>query len=128
MSSFVQQAGRAARGHGRAGLAVLLVEKAVYEADLSQLVEEEPARVNSSKSKSKGVRQSTTYPKAPKGYSVQHGVLRGGHNGQSDEIQLKMGVTLDRASLDEGLYSLVQTGKCRREVLTAVYHNEKPRK
>lgn len=105
---------------------MLLVEKTVYDADLSQLVEE--AASSHSKSKSKGVRQSSTYPKAPKGYAAQHGALRGAHGGQTDEVELKTEVPLDRESLDEGLYSLVQTGKCRREVLTAVYHNDKPRK
>jgi len=33
VSSFVQRAGRAARGSGRTGIAVLLVEKTVYDAD-----------------------------------------------------------------------------------------------
>jgi hypothetical protein len=28
--------------------------------------------------------------------------------------------------MDEGLYTLVQTGKCRRKVLTAVYRNADP--
>ena len=74
-SSFIQQAGRAARGPERSGLAVLLVEKSVYNADLSKLdvnisfkAEKKP------KALKKVVRQSSTYPKATKDYSIQHGV------------------------------------------------------
>ena len=124
ISSFVQRAGRAARGHGRTGLAVLLVEKSAYEADLSGLSDE--TAVSATKSKSKGVRQSSTYPKATKDYAIMHGVLRGSYGGQSDKNHLNEDVYLDRNSLDEGLYSLVQTGKCRRAVLQSVYRNEKP--
>jgi superfamily II DNA/RNA helicase len=38
VSSFVQRAGRAARGYGRTGLAVcvLLVEKSAYDIDLTE--------------------------------------------------------------------------------------------
>ncbi len=34
MSNWIQRAGRAARGRGRTGLAVLLVEKSAYNTDL----------------------------------------------------------------------------------------------
>lgn len=36
-------------------------------------------------------------------------------------------VPLDRDSPDEGLYTLVQTNTCRRQLLTEIYKNEKPR-
>lgn len=57
-----------------------------------------------------------------------HGALRGSYGGQSDTNCLNADVYLDRNSLDEGLYSLVQTGQCRRAVPQSVYRNEKPRK
>ena len=39
VSTFVQQAGRAARGAGCTGIAVLLVKRSVYEADLQKLAQ-----------------------------------------------------------------------------------------
>ena len=124
ISTFVQRAGRAARGPGRTGLAVLLVEKSVYEADLSRL---ESAFEGKKLKKSKGVWQSSTYPKATKQYAISHGLLRGAYGGGTcDEILRRDEVALDRESMDEGLYTLVQTGKCRRKVLTTVFNNADP--
>lgn len=124
VSTFVQRAGRAGRGPGREGLAVLLVEKSVYEADLSQLESFEGTKT---KTKSKGVRQSSTYPKANKQYAITRGLLRGAYGGgDCDRIIANDEVPLDCDSMDEGLYTLVQTGKCRRKVLTAVYRNANP--
>ena len=120
VSTFVQRAGRAGRDPKRTGLAVLLVEKSVYEANLTRLDEA------SSGHKKKSVRQSSTYPKAPKGYAIQHNVQRGSFGGLSDENLWKEDVPLDAKSLDEGLYSLAQTGSCRRKVLTGIYGNDTP--
>ncbi|KAF4613504.1 hypothetical protein D9613_007563 [Agrocybe pediades] len=123
VSSFVQRAGRAARDPGRTGIAVLLVEKSAFEADISKINDGGTTH----KSARKGVRQSLAHPKAPKGYAVKHGVQRGAHDGLADEHPGSMvAVPLDSQSPDEGLYSLVQTGKCRREVLTEIYSNETP--
>jgi hypothetical protein len=124
VSTFVQRAGRAARGPGRVGLAVLLVEKSVYEADLSRL---ESGFNNTKSKKSKGVRQSSTYPKATKKYAISRGLLRGAYGGgKCDEILRRDEVILDCESADEGLYTLVQTGKCRRNVLTIIFKNTNP--
>ena len=125
MSSFVQRAGRAARGKGRTGLAVLLVKKSAYEIDLTEV----QVQNNSRTKKRKGnVRELTTYPKSKdKKYAVNHGVLRGAFGGATDEIRTQIDVPLDQFSMDEGLHSLVQTTKCRRKVLTAIYRNAPPR-
>jgi superfamily II DNA/RNA helicase len=117
VSAFVQRAGRAGRDPKRTGLAVLLVEKSVYEANLTRLDE---ALLDNKK---KRVRQSSTYAKALKGYAIRHGVLRGSFDGLSDEIQLK---ELDTKSLDEGLYTLAQTFLCGQKVLTLIYGNDTP--
>ena len=120
VSTFVQQAGRAGRGEGSSGLAVLLVEKSVYEADISRLESE-----GTKTKKRTGVRQSATYPKANKQYAIAHGLLRGAYGGGAcDDNILNADVQLDRRSPDEGLYTFVQTGGCRRQVLTAVYKNK----
>lgn len=116
---------RAARGPGRTGLAVLLVEKSIYEADLSRL--ESAFEVGKKSKKNKGVRQSSTYPKATKQYAISRGLLRGAYGGgKCDEILKRDEVMLDCESMDEGLYTLVQTGKCRRKVLTTVFGNTDP--
>ena len=120
VSTFVQRAGRAGRGEGSSGLAVLLVEKSVYEADILQLELE-----GTKKKKKIGVRQSATYPKANKQYAIAHGLLRGAYGGGAcnDNI-LNVDVKIDHTSPDEGLYTLVQTGGCRHRVLTAIYKNK----
>ena len=122
VSTFVQRAGRAARGAERIGIAVLLVEKSVYEADLSRLEE----AVSMSATKKKCVRQSSTYPKATKQYAADHGALRGGSSPSCDSSLGQKDLPLDSASIDEGLYMLVQTVACQQKVLTAIYRNGKP--
>ena len=116
----MQRAGRAGHDPKRTGLAVLLIKKSVYEADLTKLDEA------SSGHKKKSVRQSSTYLKAPKGYAIQHNVQHGSFGGLSDENLWKEDVPLDAKSLDEGLYSLAQTGSCCRKVLTGIYGNDTP--
>jgi len=121
VSGFVQRAGRAARDPTRTGLAVLLVEKSVFDADLSKISNE---KNTTAATKQKGVRQSKVYPKAPKGYAIRHGIQRGAHHGHSDENQVRNNVPLDSLSPDEGLYSLAQTGECRRGILSQIYGNK----
>ena len=125
VSSFVQRAGRAARKKGRTGLAVLLVEKPAYEVDLTEVQNQNDGR---SKKRKGNVREPTSYPKTKdKNYALNRGVLRGAFGGATDKIPAQIDVPLDRFSMDEGLHSLVQTTKCRRQVLTAIYGNAPPR-
>ena len=125
VSSFVQRAGRAARGYGRSGLAVLLVEKSAYDVDLT----EPQGQKGKPKIKKANVREPTNYTKSKdKNYAINRGVLRGAFGGASDEIPARIEVPLDRLSIDEGLHTLVQTMDCRRKVLTEIYGNEIPRK
>lgn len=111
--------GCAARGRGHVGLGVLLVEKSVYDLDVSGVNGKE----KKGKGKQKGVRQTLDYPKGKKGHAFKHGVLRGGHNGEYDHTLVKEAVPVDYEALDEGLYAFVQTGSCRRAVLTDIYRN-----
>ncbi|GLB44259.1 putative atp-dependent dna helicase [Lyophyllum shimeji] len=130
VSSFVQRAGRAARAAGRVGLAVLLVEKSAYEADLSRLetnLQKEAGKGKRKRKKAAGVRQSEGYTKASKEYAVLHGVNRGGHGGQDDNKELATDdVIINFDAADEGLHSLVQTVRCRRRVLTKIFGNDEP--
>ena len=121
ISSFVQRAGRAARALGRTGLAVLLVEKSVYDAVLDK-----PHQDDQTSKGKKTIRQSTNYAKSKgKDYAIKHGVLRGAYGGLSDEVAVDIKVPVDVSSIDEGAHSFVQSTTCRREVLTKIYGNEK---
>jgi len=124
VSSFVQRAGRVARGYGGSGLAVLLVEKSAYDVDITAAANQ----AKKSTTKRKGnVHEATKYPKSKdKTYAISHGVLRGAFGGASDGIPVHIEVPLDLLSLDEGLYTLVQTTECRRKVLQMIYGNEMP--
>jgi hypothetical protein len=106
----------------------LLAEKSIYDADLSDL---EKVADNETFAKGKGqkksVRQSSKYPKATKEYVIAHGVRRGGFDEQFDADPMPMDVPLDRDSIDEGLYSFVQSVSCRRKVLMQIYGNDIPR-
>lgn len=129
VSAFVQRAGRAARAAGRTGLAVLLVEKSAYDTDLlahfdSLGLNSDVAGSKEGKKRKRGVREAVTYPKASnKEYAVSRGVQRGGPDPTKDATGNRDDIPVDMLALDEGLYTLVQTGKCRRLVLTRVYRN-----
>lgn len=113
-----------ARGYGRSGLAVLLVEKSAYDVDITAVVNQ----AKKSTTKKKGnVREATEYPKSKdKAYAIKHGVLCGAFGGASDAVPAQIEVPLDLLCIDEGLYTLVQTTECRRKVLALIYKNETP--
>jgi superfamily II DNA/RNA helicase len=121
--SFVQRAGRAGRDGSRTGLAVLLVERAAYEVDLDALYNAEAVQVGPKKKTKGGKKAAEKTVKAGKAYASAHGVNRGSHHGKSDAILAKTEALLDPKAPDEGLYVLVQTGVCRRQVLTKIYKN-----
>ncbi|KAJ7590265.1 P-loop containing nucleoside triphosphate hydrolase protein [Mycena floridula] len=121
VSAFVQRAGRATRDPTRVGLAVLLVEKSVYEIDIVAQLSVSQEKSTSKKGK-KGTGK-TKKAKAGKDYAEAHGASRGSYNGKQDAILTKIEPPLDMNSIDEGLYVLVQTGICRWKVLTKIYGN-----
>lgn len=104
----------------------MLVEKSAYEADLSKL--QQAVSEAEGKKKKKNVQQSSTYPKASKEYTIRHGVRRGGPSDEFDRDILESNVPLDSDSADEGLYSLVQSGTCRRGILMSISRNKILRK
>ncbi|EIW74152.1 P-loop containing nucleoside triphosphate hydrolase protein [Coniophora puteana RWD-64-598 SS2] len=106
LSSFVQRAGRAARGQGRVGLAVLLCEPFVYSIDLAALASESEKAASR-----KAARSHLIKSKAP-----------GGH-GTDDTLREMDEPDANPESVDEGLIHFAQTTKCRRRVLTEVFDN-----
>lgn len=134
----MQRAGRAARGKGRTGLAVLLVEKSAYEIDLNAIQgtstqsqqQKAGPNVKQTKKRSRG-RAGAAKPKREKGtggkmHCVAHGSKRGSRSGEHDVVFVNEQPKIDNTALDEGLYVLVQTGVCRRKVLTEIYGNKQP--
>jgi superfamily II DNA/RNA helicase len=118
LSSFVQRAGRAGRGPGTSGLAVLLVEKSAYGVNLDELEQNSPSSKQGTKgkcSKSKKVAQA---------YAAACGVHRGSYMATKDAI---VGPPKERkpdvSAPNEGLHALVQTTVCRRRVIASAYGN-----
>ncbi|KAJ7573001.1 P-loop containing nucleoside triphosphate hydrolase protein, partial [Mycena floridula] len=124
VSTFIQRAGRAARDPTRVGLAVLLVEKAAYEVDVA--VQKAAEAAGKSKTKKKSKKTVEKKAKAGKEFAEAHGSNRGSHDGKKDAILTRVEPPLDPEALDEGLYVLIQTGICRRKVLTKIYANQVP--
>ncbi|KAJ7917805.1 hypothetical protein B0H13DRAFT_2322014 [Mycena leptocephala] len=103
MSIFIQRAGRAGRARGSQGLAILLVEPTAYAVDLVEASE-----------KNGGGRGKKKGTKKEKETGRKH-----------DAIFVVDTPPLDPEAEDEGLLVFVQTGECRRAVLTRIY-NHKP--
>ncbi|KAI0075723.1 P-loop containing nucleoside triphosphate hydrolase protein, partial [Panus rudis PR-1116 ss-1] len=118
LSNWVQRAGRAARGHGRKGLAILLVEPSAYKLDPFKVMDKQQ-----SPSK-KGVKQRSAKPTMPKAsqYALEHGVKRGGL-GQKDVRPTGEQPPLNLEREDEGLLAYVQSTQCRRKVWQEVFEN-----
>lgn len=141
LSSWVQRAGRAARGDGRQGLAVMIVEKSAFEIAAFP----QASAGHSTTSATRGVGQGrgrgrgrgtaslgrgqarTTAVKQGLEYATAHGQKRGMFGGEHDTI-VKLNEThimLDmlRDAKGEGIYFYIQTTNCRRLVLRMVFQN-----
>ncbi|KAH9842930.1 P-loop containing nucleoside triphosphate hydrolase protein [Rhodofomes roseus] len=134
-SNFIQRAGRAARGRGRRGLAVLIVERSAYSIDLTQAevtpdgpASSEAATMQRTKNvggaKAKGRKRKTPQAraKAPKQYADAHGVNRGGTSCK-DNIPTGQQPRLNLEAVDEGLLAFVQSVKCRRRVWAEAFES-----
>ncbi|KAJ7916403.1 P-loop containing nucleoside triphosphate hydrolase protein [Mycena leptocephala] len=138
MSSWVQRAGRAARGRGRKGLAVMLVEKTAFETGVD--ITPPPATMNTRPSgtrgrggrgsrRGKGGRGAARGPKQGKDYATLHGQRRGWYGGKDDVIQPSESQAMPdipRDSPGEGLFIYIQTTTvCRRLIMSQIFENEK---
>ncbi|KLO09018.1 P-loop containing nucleoside triphosphate hydrolase protein [Schizopora paradoxa] len=152
LSSFIQRAGRAARGPDRTGIAVLLAEPSAYTLDTSP--PDEPAfDVNEAsqdgatsqsgkKTKSKKTAKSKTSqakksrpqkPRLSKEVAEQHGRWRGQRDGKGDSVPSLSGAAVTTSPPEvhiqedtEGTHALVQTSTCRRTVISSVFGNPTP--
>jgi hypothetical protein len=133
LSSWVQRAGRAARGYGRQGLAVMIVEKPAFEIATSP----QPVATHTIPRGTRGRGRGLMLRGAAKGragivksgpeYAIAHGQRRGMFNGEHDVITKldETHITPDvlRDAKGEGIYIYIQTTHCRRQVLQTVFQN-----
>ncbi|KIM45740.1 hypothetical protein M413DRAFT_430484 [Hebeloma cylindrosporum] len=143
LSSWVQRAGRAARGPGRQGLAVMIVEKSAFEVVATSLDDVEDRGSNSPVSDQRSSEATSKKGKSGRGrggfrggrrggglkggaaYGVLHGSKRGQHGGAHDAAGEKADEPLGTVEVapKEGLYLYIQTGNCRRVLLGKVFRN-----
>ena len=141
LSSWVQRAGRAARGKGRQGLAVMIVEKSAFEiaafpqpsvsrstTSTTQGVTQGRARGRGRGSASLGRGQArVAAEKHGLEYATAHGQKRGMSGGEHDMISKldETHITLDmlRDAKGEGIYFYIQTTNCHQLVLCMVFQN-----
>lgn len=130
-SNFIQRAGRAARGRGCNGLAVLLVEKPAYNVDL---VTDSASTSRGKKKKKKHEDEAakltklTPEQKAERSeYARAHG-LRRGSSKQMDDVPDGDPPRLDPESSDEGLLTFVQSTTCRRKIWAQAFESPLARK
>ncbi|KAJ6470300.1 P-loop containing nucleoside triphosphate hydrolase protein [Mycena vulgaris] len=141
MSSWVQRAGRAARGKGRKGLAVMLVEKTAFETETGMGGDSAPVtnaasagprggRGGRGSRGGRGGRGRGRGAKQGKDYAILHGQKRGWYDGKEDVVQLAPEAQsvpeIARDAPGEGLYIYIQTTAiCRRLIMSEIFGNEK---
>ena len=125
-SHWIQRAGRAARGQGRSGLAVLLVERSAYNVDL---LDDNTPQPPASKSKTKKVAATDTSKPAPKRdpkqvreYALAHGLARG-RSSKMDNLPNGEQPPVNEDDPDEGLHAFVQSTVCRRKAWAAAFES-----
>ncbi|KAJ6451326.1 P-loop containing nucleoside triphosphate hydrolase protein [Mycena sanguinolenta] len=134
VSVFVQRAGRVARGPGRSGPAVLLVEPTAYGIDVAEEIAAKKGPAPTKRGKGKGKAGQDVESEAAKKRRAQkrkahakaRGVNRGSVGGKHDTIFVHDTPPLNPETPNEGLHVLAQTGLCRRLVLTDIYENKPP--
>ncbi|KAI0075558.1 P-loop containing nucleoside triphosphate hydrolase protein, partial [Panus rudis PR-1116 ss-1] len=122
LSNWVQRAGRAARGRGRKGLAILLVEPSAYSLDPTSTLNSTTS--TETKKGSKNLNKKSAKPTMPNGtqYAMDHGKARGGGSGK-DMLPIGAQPILNMERDDEGLLVFVQSTQCRRKVWLEVFEN-----
>ncbi|KAH9920827.1 P-loop containing nucleoside triphosphate hydrolase protein, partial [Epithele typhae] len=103
LSQVAQRFGRAVRGAGLRGVAIMLVERKWYNVDL----------VSANPKPKKD-------PKLTQIYAREHGVDRGSST-KEDTVPVGSQPTLDLDSDDEGLLVFIQSLTCRRQIIAEIF-------
>ena len=128
LSNFVQRAGRTARGTGRIGITILLVEPSLFTT--LPLSDKSPPAANASKQNgAKGKKPGRNAKRGPsvkvgKRYGQAHGLRRGSANIENDHAPTGEQPELDVEASDEGLSVFIQSVECRRKVWAKVFDTE----
>ncbi|KAJ7030142.1 P-loop containing nucleoside triphosphate hydrolase protein [Mycena alexandri] len=139
MSSWIQRLGRAARGLGREGLAVMLVEKTAFEVNTTGkevtdiVTTPQPARGRGAGRGGRGGARGRGARGRGRGgrgngkdYAVLHGQRRGTFSGKDDKISSLPEPEISADAPGEGLYIYIQSTTCRRAIQTAIFRNKTP--
>ncbi|KAK7019991.1 ATP-dependent DNA helicase Q-like 3, partial [Favolaschia claudopus] len=136
LSAWVQRAGRAARGRGRTGIAVMLVERSAFEVGAEVTTEETRSSGGRGRARGRGIRgrgggrgHRGGAEKRGKAYAVSHGVQRGFYSGTHDAKPHSSSSTISdipHDALGEGLYQYIQALICRRRLLARIFKNSEP--
>ncbi|KAF7352556.1 ATP-dependent DNA helicase Q-like 3 [Mycena venus] len=139
LSSWIQRAGRAARGPVMQGMAVMLVEKSAFEASTAADNPDNPVPSSTPPIRGRGRgRGRGTGGRGGSGrrggknqgkeYAEIHGQKRGWYRGVNDSIKAledsDAEIPVDAPA--EGLYAVVQATICRRIILSRVFKNAMP--
>ena len=128
LSSFIQHAGRVARGPNRTELAILLAEPAAFSV---LLTENQPEVITTKEGKSTNGRgrKSSGLKKAGKNerdYARSRGRFRGSIKCVDVLDTLPEEPSLDDDDPTEGLYHFVQATRCRRIIIANTFDNPDP--
>ncbi|KAJ6590767.1 hypothetical protein B0H10DRAFT_2332053, partial [Mycena sp. CBHHK59/15] len=138
LSSWVQRAGRAARGAGTVGMAIMLVENSTFEVSpLGAGSTDNPAPTAPARGRGRGRGRGIGGrggqgrhggKKQGKDYAESHDLKRGWFRGVNDTVETldDSDVEIPADGLAEGLYALIQATICRRVILSRVFKNEAP--
>ena len=128
LSSFVQRAGRVARGPNTTGLAVLLVEPRAYSVATTDpppvITRDRNTQTRQSKTRKKTQAGSTK--KTMQEYARAHGRFRGGRNPAQDTIARSTPPVFHSQDPTKGLYLFVQATMCRCALLRDMFDNAEP--
>ncbi|KAJ7020026.1 hypothetical protein C8F04DRAFT_1275580 [Mycena alexandri] len=138
LSSWVQRAGRAARGAGTVGFAVMLVEKSAFEVSArgdSDADNPMPLAPTQGRGRGRGRGRGGCGGKGQRGgkkqgkdYAQSHGQQRGWSRAVNDSIKAQddSHAEIPADAPAEGLYALIQATICRRVILARVFKTETP--
>jgi superfamily II DNA/RNA helicase len=122
LSTFIQRAGRVARGPDRKGIAVLLAEPSAYSV-LLNLPEVNESKESKLKRGQDRKSSSSTKITKEKDYAQQRGQFRGDHTCLDVLTPLLQEPSVDKDDPTEGLYHFIQATNCWRSVVTDVFNN-----
>jgi superfamily II DNA/RNA helicase len=122
LSTFIQRAGRVARGPGQKGIAVLLAKPSAYSVllNLPEVNDSKESKLKRGQGRKSGSSKKTT---KEKDYAQQRGQFRGDRACHDTLTPLPQEPSVDEDDPTEGVYHFVQATNCWRGVVTDMFNN-----